>query len=426
MPFCVVLPPIALFPSIHYWNLFLSLSRHQISMPAKSKYPPARPEPESDSDETIEDEEEEEIDPIEVINDMPVLQRRKIYALKGLQAEFRTLHAQFIAEMAAAELAFFDKTAVLREERRKVVSGERDVTAEEMKAYQDVKQESGVEEIPSDDEGEQKKQKKAVTIVSTGDEKNKSALEAAAEKADGGIPGFWYTVLRHNEVTDGMVTERDAACLQSLTDITKEYIDGNPRKGFSLNFYFAENEYFTNKVLSKKYNFDQDPEALEEEEPLLDTIDGCEIDWKSQEKKLTVILKQKKQRHKGGKGVRVVTREEKCASFFHFFEAPVPPTSDDDEDEEEDDMDYNEQMEMDYEAATMFADHIIPRAVHYFSGRSIEEIASAMDFGGLMGGMGDDEEHEEEDESEEEEEVPAKGKKGAKGGKAAQPECKQQ
>lgn len=404
-------------------------------MPAKSKFPPARPEPESDSDETIEEDEEmEEIDPIEVINNMSVNQRRKIYALKGLQKEFRALHAQFIAEMAAAELAFFEKTATLREERRKVIAGEREVTAEEMKAYQDVKQESGVEEIPSDEdeaeqkEGEQKKQKKAVTIVSTGDEKNKNSLVAAAEKPDGGIPGFWCTVLRHNEVTDGMVTERDAAALQSLTDITKEYIDGNPRKGFTLNFHFAENEFFTNKVLTKKYNFDQDPAALEDEEPLLDTIEGCEIDWKSQEKKLTVILKQKKQRHKGGKGVRVVTREEKCPSFFHFFEAPVPPTSDDDEDEDEDEMDYNEQMEMDYEAATMFADHIIPRAVHYYSGRSIEEIASAMDFGGLMGGMGDDEEEEEE---ESEDETPApKGKKGkapAGGqGKAGQPECKQQ
>lgn len=401
-------------------------------MPAKSKFPPARPEPESDSDETIEEDEEiEEIDPIEVINGMSVNQRRKIYALKGLQKEFRALHAQFIAEMAAAELAFFEKTSVLREERRKVVSGERDVTAEEMKAYQEVKQESGVEEIPSDDEeGEQKKQKKAVTIVSTGDEKNKNTLVAAAEKADGGIPGFWYTVLRHNEVTDGMVTERDAPALQSLTDITKEYIEGNPRKGFTLNFHFAENEYFTNKVLTKRYNFDQDPEALEDEEPLLDTIEGCEIEWKTQEKKLTVILKQKKQRHKGGKGVRVVTREEKCPSFFHFFEAPVPPTSDDDEDEENDDMDYNEQMEMDYEAATMFADHIIPRAVHYFSGRSIEEIASAMDFGGLMGGMGDDDDEEEESEEEEETPAPKKGGKGGKGGKGAgqpgQPECKQQ
>lgn len=407
-------------------------------MPAKAKYPPAKPAPpsESSSEETISDEEEEEVDPIEIMNEMTIFQRRKVYALKGIQKEFSELQAQFLAEIAAAEVAFEAEVAPLADERLKVITGKRDVTEEEMKAYQEVKQESGVEEIPTDDEkegeekeGDAKKQKKSVTVVSKADEKAKDALTLAAENPAGGIPGFWATALAHNEVTEGMVTERDLPCLQSLINITKRYIDNNPRLGFIIEFHFEPNDYFTNTVLTKTYKFDQDPITLKQKEPLLETIEGCEIDWKSQDKKLTVILKQKKQRHKGGKGVRVVTKEEKCPSFFHFFEAPKAPSSDDDEEDDEDEMDYNDQMEMDYEAATMITDHVIPRAVHYYSGRSIEEIASAMDFEGMMGGMMGGDEEDEEDEDEEEEEAP-KGKKGGKASKAPKgaegKDCKQQ
>ena len=88
---------------------------------------------------------------------------------------------------------------------------------------------------------------------------------------------------------------------------------------------------------------------------------------------------------------------------------------------------------MDYEAGIAFAQNLVPRAVHYYSGKSIEEIASGLnvDFGGE-----DDEEKEEEEEEEEEEEVPVAAARGGRGRGAAQPpakrgggkqpECKQQ
>ena len=62
---------------------------------------------------------------------------------------------------------------------------------------------------------------------------------------------------------------------------------------------------------------------------------SCEIDWKPG-KNLTVIMKKKKQRAKGGKQTRTVTKEEPCESFFNFFKPPQIPEDMDDDDDDED------------------------------------------------------------------------------------------
>uniref|UniRef100_A0A7S1MIW5 Nucleosome assembly protein n=1 Tax=Neobodo designis TaxID=312471 RepID=A0A7S1MIW5_NEODS len=370
---------------------------------------------ETDSDE--EEEEEEEVDPCEKIQALPLAQRRRVYGLKALVKATKEAQKKKRARIAEIEKEFLAKMQPLFELRRKIVNGEHEPSAAEV-ARGEKTDESKVEEIPSDDEEEKPKQpaagdKKKAQVVAPADEDESAVLEAAASKPDGGIPNFWLTVLKNNEVTEGMIMERDEPALRALTNVTTEFIDNDPQKGFKLSFHFAENAFFTNKVLTKTYVMD--PE--DEDEYALDDLKGTEIEWTSPANKLTVVIKQKKQRHKSGKGVRVVEREEKAPSFFHFFDPPAMPGSDDDEDEEDEEAaNATEEIQMDFEAGQAFHEMIIPRAVYYYTGESIAELAA-----GMMGGMGlgdDDEEDEEEESDDDSDEQPAQrgGRGGARGG----------
>ena len=405
------------------------------------KYPPPKhvdpTKDESDSDEVITNEENDEVDMVEIMNEMPVPRRRRVYALKFLTAEFRKLHREFMQELAACELKALAEDQQLFDDRRRIVNGERDITEAEAAAIAS-KAESGVEEIPSDDDDASKDdalKKKTVQIKTAADEANEETLAGAANSPTGGIPNFWLVAMKNNEVVEGMITERDEAALKHLTDITVQFIDGQPRKGFELHFYFSPNEYFTDAVLTKRYIMQDDEKTQDEEDDTLDVVEGCEIHWTSPEKKLTVVIKQKKQRHKSGKGVRVVQREEKCPSFFHFFTAPKEPDEENEEEEDEEEISYEDQLEMDYEAGLAFRQGLIPRAAHYYSGKSVEEIASGLNF--PMGAeSGEDNDGDEEDEEEEEEETKGPRITAGRGGGAPPPakrggmkqpaDCKQQ
>lgn len=94
-------------------------------------------------------------------------------------------------------------------------------------------------------------------------------------------------------------------------------------QSYVLEFEFSENEFFTNKVLTKTFVYSNNVDL---EEPLLTqglvvkTIKGCTIDWKSNEKNLTVNKVAKKVKHKDTKQVKTIEKEENCDSFFNFFQ----------------------------------------------------------------------------------------------------------
>jgi nucleosome assembly protein 1-like 1 len=391
--------------------------------PKKQQKPETESDEEFDSDEEFSDddeEESEEFDLVGAMNAMPTAQRKRVYGLKALVAKTRAFNRAKNETLAALELSFLKQVEPLMEKRREIVNGRHEPSAAEVKLGVDPT-ESKVEEIvDSDEEAEKKPKRKGVTVQAPKEEDAKELMKLAGQQADGGIPGFWLTAIKNNEVLESMVNPRDEDALLKLTDVVCSYPENNARKGFALTFHFAENKYFTNKTVTKTYLMDEE----EEDEDVLDKAVASDIDWTSPENKLTVIIKQKKQRHKSGKGIRVVQKEEKCPSFFGFF---YPPTE---EDEDEDEM-----LEMDYECGIAFHRSLVPRAVHSFTGENIVEMAAQMGMG-QFGGDSDDEdgdeeyddEEEEEEDEEEEDAAPAKkgGKKGGKGGKQEQPECKQQ
>ncbi|KAE7998530.1 hypothetical protein FH972_003068 [Carpinus fangiana] len=166
------------------------------------------------------------------------------------------------------------------------------------------------------------------------------AAKEGEDKADEekGVPDFWLTAMKNNEVLAEEITERDEGALKYLKDIKWCRID-NP-KGFKLEFFFDTNPYFKNSVLTKTYHM------IDEDEPILEKAIGTEIEWHAG-KCLTQKLLKKKPK-KGSKNAKPITKTESCESFFNFFSPPQVP--EDDEDIEEDAAEeLQNQMEQDYD-----------------------------------------------------------------------------
>jgi nucleosome assembly protein 1-like 1 len=89
-----------------------------------------------------------------------------------------------------------------------------------------------------------------------------------------------------------MITDRDEVALKDLTDVRMEYLD---KPGFKLIFEFAENEFFTNKIITKTYFYQN--ESGYGGDFIYDHAEGDKIDWKPS-KDLTVRIESKKQRNK--------------------------------------------------------------------------------------------------------------------------------
>ncbi|GLT73254.1 hypothetical protein SLA2020_451260 [Shorea laevis] len=260
------------------------------------------------------------------------------------------------------------------------------------------------------------------------------ANEAAADKEEDkaaeekGVPDFWLTAMKTNEVLAEEISERDEGALKYLKDIKWCRID-NP-KGFKLDFFFDPNPYFKNSVLTKTYHM------IDEDEPILEKAIGTEIEWLPGKSLTQKILKKKPR--KGSKNAKPITKTENCESFFNFFNPPEVPEDDEDIDEDTAEELQN-QMEQDYDIGSTIRDKIIPHAVSWFTGEAVQ--------GDELEDIGDDDEEDdenddedededdddedEEDDDEEEEGKSRKKKSGrAQAGEGQQgerpPECKQQ
>jgi len=166
-----------------------------------------------------------------------------------------------------------------------------------------------------------------------------------------GIPDFWLTALQNIDPVSSVISARDCEALKYLRDIktiTRE-------KEFELQFYFNENPYFTDKVLTKVYKLEEESDG----EETFSKAEGCEINWKPG-KNLTV---QKKKKGKGKqKGKKALFKEVPCESFFNFFSPPEFNNEDEMENEEE-----AERIEMDLEIGFAIREKLVPLAVLCFT-----------------------------------------------------------
>jgi hypothetical protein len=197
------------------------------------------------------------------VESLPAPVRRRVAGLKGVQKEHAKLESEFQEEVLALEKKFFAKYAPLYEKRAKIINGAVEPTEQEVDAGK---------EDDEDDEDEDDK-----------------ADESAADLK--GIPEFWLSAMKNSSLAE-TITDRDEGALKFLTDIRMEYLD---RPGFRLIFEFAENDFFSNKTISKTYYYQE--ENGYGGDFIYDHAEGDKIDWKAG-KDLTVKIESKKQRNK--------------------------------------------------------------------------------------------------------------------------------
>lgn len=203
------------------------------------------------------------------VESLPAPVRRRVAGLKGVQKEHSKLEAEFQEEVLQLEKKYFTKFTPLYQKRAKIVNGAAEPTAEEIEAG---------EEDDEQDESEG---------MDVSADKKQEATEDIA-----GIPEFWLSAMKNQVSLAEMITDRDEAALKSLTDVRMEYLD---KPGFRLIFEFTENEFFTNKTITKTYFYQN--ESGYGGDFIYDHAEGDKIDWKSG-KDLTVRVESKKQRNK--------------------------------------------------------------------------------------------------------------------------------
>lgn len=206
------------------------------------------------------------------IESLPTQVKKRVAGLKGIQKEHSKLEAEFQEEVLQLEKKYFAKFTPLYEKRAAVVNGTTEPTEQEIEAG---------EEDDEEDEDEE-----------TTGAADKAEKPAESNEAVKGIPEFWLSAMKNQISLAEMITDRDEGALKHLTDIRMEYLD---KPGFRLIFEFDENEYFTNKTVTKTYFYQN--ESGYGGDFIYDHAEGDKINWK-EGKDLTVRVEQKKQRNK--------------------------------------------------------------------------------------------------------------------------------
>ena len=204
------------------------------------------------------------------IESLPAPVRRRVAGLKGVQKEHSKLEAQFQEEVLELEKKYFAKFTPLYQKRAQIVNGAAEPSEQEVIAGKQAEEE--------DDETES----------------SKVEVSETDESATGirGIPEFWLSAMKNQISLAELITDDDQAALKSLTDIRMEYLE---RPGFRLIFEFADNDFFTNKIITKTYYYQE--ESGYGGDFIYDHADGDKINWKG-DKDLTVRIESKKQRNK--------------------------------------------------------------------------------------------------------------------------------
>lgn len=297
----------------------------------------------------------------EYLEKLPLEQKKRLSALKALQQKSLEIEGRFYERVQQLEKEFENEFNNVFNERRKIIDGEREPTAEEA----------------------------ALPIIHGMTEDEIKDLNEKSEPDTGvkGIPEFWLNVLRGSELAADSLHEHDEPILKHLKDITTEVYTNPP--GFSLFFHFSPNPFFKNATLKKYYELSVHPDPTDPfdfDGPTLIKSVGDKIDWEDGKDITKKVVKKKVK--KGPSAGKMLTKSVRAESFFNFFDPPQAPNEDDEDAEET-----NELLRCDYELGQHLRDNIIPRAVLFITGE-YDEGADLFDYGG-------EEDDEDEDEDEE-------------------------
>lgn len=227
----------------------------------------------------------------------PLWARDKINALKNLQVKISDLEQKFFEDIQNLERKYMKLQTPLYDERMRIVTGEKETLSEQESKW-DYADECIYEETSLEVEKVDMESKKCV-------------------------PDFWLAALKSTKLVYDMIMEHDEPVLKHLTDVRCRIHEQSPY-GFTIEFHFSENEWFTNKVLTKTHELIC---QKDEKRPFLFASGqfykstGCTIDWKKG-KDLNFKEVQIKKKNKKTKRTQVITKEEEQETFFSFFNTP--------------------------------------------------------------------------------------------------------
>jgi len=265
---------------------------------------------------------------------LPKVVLDRINAVKNVTQEITEIEQKFHDDLHQLELKYNNLYRPLHQKIHSIVSGE----------YQpnDGEKVWKLDEIQKKEKKEDDEDFNDALYLTKQDAAKWKAID---EKAPG-IPYFWLHVLKNCASIAETIQEHDEPVLEKLTNIDLELIQ-DP-KGFNLHFQFAENDYFTDKCLTKLYVVENKTDLespLHYEGPEIKTCVGCKINWKD--------------------GMDV-TKKSETGSFFNFFSPPVAEG-------DEKDIEVEVRFAFDFECATMIRESVIPRAILYFTGDAEED-----------------------------------------------------
>lgn len=188
------------------------------------------------------------------------------------------------------------------------------------------------------------------------------------------IEGYWQKVLSNAGLVKEHIGADDEALMKSIENIT--VIDEEGTDNFTIVFDFADNEFMTNKQLTKKFYIKKDVPTKS---------DGTKIEWKG--KNLCVKEVKKKQKNKKTGQQRVVTKTVDAKSFFNFFRSIEECEEVNPMEATEEQLQQREKLEEDFEIGGVIVDEVLPYSLEYYLGIQHE---GDEDFG-------DDEDEEGED-----------------------------
>ncbi len=154
--------------------------------------------------------------------------------MKNIQLKVIDIESSFYDELHALECKYALKYESLFEKRRQIVSGVYEPNDEESKwEYDDMLDK---EEVTKKDE----------------EEDNSETLDEASINKTG-LPEFWLQAIKSSNLLSKMMQPNDESVLKYLSDI-KIVMHEQAPIGYTIEFYFNKNEYFTNEKLTKTYS----------------------------------------------------------------------------------------------------------------------------------------------------------------------------
>jgi nucleosome assembly protein 1-like 1 len=364
---------------------------------------------------------------IENALNVPVAIMKRVNALKNVQVKLLDVESKFYEELHLLECKYAPRYDQLYENRKAIINGEYEPTEDESKWALDDNENFDLEKTGD-----------SVTLAIEGSNETSknddlaSDLKAKLNLKDEdikGIPDFWLQTFKSVELIHEMIEEYDEPILKHLCDLRVRLHDAKPY-GYTLEFHFNENEYFTNKCITKSYELRTDVDKKDPfgyEGPDIYRCTGSTIDWKKG-KNVTARTVKKKQKHKSNGTIRIVTKEIKQDSFFNFFDTPKqPPNTKTSESEQKsesslvkagdngeiEEVDEESLLAADFEIGHFFKERLIPKAILYFTGEIDDDELDYDEYDDEEGeddDLDDDDEDDDDDDDDEDDEEPKHNK----------------